>query len=47
MAAANTRDLKEARLNLRVSAREKADLEEDARSRAVSVSSFVKGAANA
>jgi uncharacterized protein (DUF1778 family) len=45
MAAA--RDLKEARLNLRVSAREKADLEEAARSRAESVSSFVKGAANA
>ena len=47
MAAANARDLKEARLNLRVSAREKAALEEAARSREVSVSSFIKSVANA
>lgn len=44
---AEARDLKEARLNLRVSAREKATLEEAARSRDESLSSFVTSAANA
>lgn len=47
MAASNARDLKEARLNLRISAREKAVFEEAARSLDETVSAFVKNAANA